>query len=285
MVMSYDITINTGKIKKTVIAVIVIGVVAVLFANAIQIVPAGYRGILLHWSAVDTSNSMNEGLHFVVPFQDQIVPLEVRTLKYEAEATGASKDLQDVRTKVAVNYRVDPNLVHILYKEIGPAYESRIIQPAIFETVKQVTAKYNAAELVTERPLVKSDIESQIKVRLANYNLVSDQISITDFAFSPEFTQSIEQKVVAEQNAQKAVNDLQRIRVEAEQAQAHAIGEANANIAKADGEAKAIAIINDALANNPNYLEWLKTQKWNGELPKVIGGAVPFVEIPMEQSP
>lgn len=283
--MSYEITMNTRKIKTIVIAAIVIGVIAVLFANAIQIVPAGYRGVLLHWSAVDTSRSMNEGLHFVVPFQDQIVSVEVRTLKYEAAAGAASKDLQDVHTNVAVNYRVDPNLVHLLYKEIGPSYESRIIQPAIQETVKQVTAKYNAVELVTERPTVKANIESEIKTRLAVYNLFSDQISITDFAFSPEFTQSIEQKVVAEQNAQKAVNDLQRIRVEAEQAQAHAIGEANANIAKADGEAKAIAIINDALANNPNYLEWLKTQKWNGELPKVTGGAIPFVEIPMENTP
>ena len=283
--MSYEINVNTGKIKIIVVAIIVIAVVAIVGVNAIQIVPAGYRGVLLHWSAVDTSKSMSEGLHFVTPFQDQIVSMEVRTLKYEAEATGASKDLQDVRTKVAVNYRPDANLVHILYKEIGPAYESRIIQPAIFEVVKQVTAKYNAAELVTERPQVKSDIESEIKTRLAAYNLLSDQISITDFAFSPEFTQSIEQKVVAEQNAQKAVNDLQRIKVEAEQAQAHAVGEANANIAKADGEAKAIEIINNALANNPNYLEWLKTQKWDGQLPKVTGGATPFIQIPVEDKP
>lgn len=283
--MSYELNVNTGKLKVLVVAIIAIGVVAVVGVNSIQIVPAGYRGVLLHWSAVDTSRSMNEGLHFVVPFQDVIVPVEIRTLKYEAGVGGASKDLQDVKTTIAVNYRVDPNLVQVLYKEIGPSYEARIIQPAIFETVKQVTARYNAAELVTERPLVKSDIELEIKRRLAVYNLLSDQISVTDFAFSPEFTQSIEQKVVAEQNAQKAVNDLERIKVEAQQNEAHAIGEANANIAKADGEAKAIQIINNALASNPNYLEWLKTQKWNGELPKVTGGAIPFVEIPMEKTP
>lgn len=283
--MSYEVSLDTKKIKIIAGIAILVIISAVMIASSIQIVPAGYRGVLLHWSAVDTTRTMAEGLHFVVPVQDHIVPIEVRTLKYEAEASGASKDLQDVKTTVAVNYRVDPNLVHLLYKEIGPNYESRIIQPAIFETVKQVTAKYNAAELVTERPQVKFDIESEIKLRLAVYNLLSDQISITDFAFSPEFTQSIEQKVVAEQNAQKAVNDLQRIKVEAQQAEAHAIGEANANIAKADGEAKAIQIINDALMNNPQYLEWLKTQKWNGELPKVTSGAIPFVQIPMEETP
>lgn len=283
--MSYEVSLDTKKIKIIAGMAIIVIISAVMIASSIQIVPAGYRGVLLHWSAVDTTRTMAEGLHFVVPIQDHIVPIEVRTLKYEAEASGASKDLQDVKTTVAVNYRVDPNLVHLLYKEIGPNYESRIIQPAIFETVKQVTAKYNAAELVTERPQVKFDIESEIKLRLAVYNLLSDQISITDFAFSPEFTQSIEQKVVAEQNAQKAVNDLQRIKVEAQQAEAQAIGEANANIAKADGEAKAIQIINDALMNNPQYLEWLKTQKWNGELPKVTSGAIPFVQIPMEETP
>lgn len=283
--MSYEITTNNGMIKKLIVLVVLVGVAAVFVTNAVAIVPAGHRGVLLHWSAVDTTKSMNEGLHFVVPFQDKITPVEVRTLKYEADAAGASKDLQDVKSTVAVNYRVDPNLVQILYKEIGPSYESRIIQPAIYETVKQVTARYNAEELVTKREQVKFDIESEIKTRLAKYNLLTDQISITNFAFSAEFTQSIEQKVVAEQNAQKAVNDLQRIRVEAQQAEAHAIGEANANIAKSEGEAKAISIINNALAQNPNYLEWLKTQKWNGELPKVTGGAIPFVEIPMEGAP
>lgn len=290
--MSYEITMNTGKIKIIFIAVIAIAVIAVMGAASVQIVPAGYRGVLLHWSAVDTSQSMSEGLHFVTPFQDQIVPIEVRTLKYEADAGGASKDLQDVKTKVAVNYRVDPNLVQKLYKEIGPSYESRIIQPAIYETVKQVTAKYNAAELVTERPKVKFDIETEIKARLANYDLISDQISITDFAFSPEFTQSIEQKVVAEQNAQKAVNDLQRIKVEAEQVQAQAIG-----------QSKAIETINTALANNPNYLEWMKIENlnkridnlnkqtevmdkhWDGHLPKVTGGASPLIQIPTEETP
>ena len=158
----------------------------------------------------------------------------------------------------------------------------RVIQPAIEETVKQVTANYNAEELITKRPLVKQDIESSIRERLNQFDVVTEVISITDFEFSPLFAQAIEAKVEAEQNALKAENDLRRIEVEARQREANAIGLANANIAEAKGEAEAIGIINKALSENPNYLEWLKTQAWDGKLPLVVGeGGTPFIQIPV----
>lgn len=263
-----------------IIILIIIGVVA--FAS-VKIVDAGYRGVLLHWNAVDlTQPPLDEGLHFVVPFQDDIVQLEVRTLKYDAETRSASKDLQTVETTVTVNYNPDKERIHILYKEIGLDYENRVIQPAIEETVKQVTANYNAEELITKRPLVKSDIENAIRERLNQFNIVTQVISITDFEFSPLFAQAIESKVEAEQKAKKAENDLIRIEVEARQLEAQAEGTAAANIAEARGEAEAIAIINKALAENPNYFEWLKIQAWDGKLPLVVGeGGTPFIQIPV----
>ena len=101
-------------------------------------------------------------------------------------------------------------------------------------------------------------------------------------SFSPLFSQAIESKVEAEQKALKAENDLRRIEVEAKQREANAVGLANANIAEAKGEAEAIAIINKALSENPNYLEWLKTQAWDGQLPLVVGeGGTPFIQIPV----
>ncbi len=97
------------------------------------------------------------------------------------------------------------------------------------------------------------------------------------------FAQAIESKVEAEQKAQKAENDLIRIEVEARQLEAQAEGLAAANIAEARGEAEAIAIINQALSTNPNYLEWLKTQAWDGKLPLVVGeGGTPFISIPVK---
>ncbi|MCA9811536.1 MAG: prohibitin family protein, partial [Nitrosarchaeum sp.] len=257
-----------------------IGMVA--FAS-VKIVDAGHRGVLLHWNAVDLSSPpLDEGLHFVVPFQDDVVDIEVRTLKYEKATRSASKDLQTVETTVTVNYHPDREAVHRLYKNLGLDYEDRVIQPAIEETVKQVTANYNAEALITQRPLVKQDIESSIRDRLDQFDIVTEVISITDFEFSPLFAQAIESKVEAEQNALRAENDLRRIEVEARQREAAAVGAANANIAEAKGEAEAIAIINKALAENPNYLEWLKTQAWDGKLPLVVGeGGTPFIQIPV----
>jgi len=280
------INVPVGAAKA--IAVIVIGliVIGVIAGAAVTIVDAGHRGVLLHWNAVDTSIApLDEGLHFVVPFADSVVQMEVRTMKFIKATSSASKDLQTVSTEVTVNYHPSVESIHYLYKEVGLDYESRIIQPAIEEVVKQVTANYNAEELITKRPLVKSDIEIEIGKRLSEFNIQTDVVSITDFQFSALFAQAIESKVEAEQKAFKAENDLRRIQVEALQSEAIAQGIAKANIAQAQGEAQAIQIINQALASNPWYLEWLKIQAWDGVLPLVVGqDGTPFIQIPTEKS-
>jgi prohibitin 2 len=276
--------VNFNAAKAVLIGIVILILIGVIASASVKIVDSGHRGVLLHWNAVDiTAPPLDEGIHFVVPFQDDVVNIEVRTLKYASEARSASKDLQTVETTVTVNYHPDKEQIHQLYKNLGLDYENRVIQPAIEETVKQVTANYNAEELITKRPLVKADIEFSIRERLNQFYIVTEVISITDFDFSALFSRAIESKVEAEQNALKAENDLRRIEVEAKQREANAIGLANANIAEAKGEAEAIAIINDALSTNPNYLEWLKTQAWDGKLPLVVGeGGTPFIQIPIE---
>ena len=271
-----------GGAKIVLIAIILLIIIGVVASSSVKIVEAGNRGILTHWSAVDLENPpLDEGIHFVIPFQDEVVQMEVRTLKYDTSTRSASKDLQTVQTTVTVNYHPDTERVHYLYKEIGLSYESRVIQPAIDETVKQVSANYNAEELITKRPLVKADIENAIRERLNQFYIDTEVISITDFEFSPLFAKAIESKVEAEQKAQKAENDLIRIEVEARQLEAQAVGLAAANIAEAQGEAEAISVINSALSSNPYYLEWLKTQAWDGKLPLVVGeGGTPFISIP-----
>ena len=277
------VSVNMNAAKGVAIGIIILILIGVVAVASVKIVDSGNRGVVLHWNAVDlTAPPLEEGLHFVVPFQDEVVNIEVRTLKYANDARSASKDLQTVETTVTVNYHPDKEQVHRLYKNLGLDYENRVIQPAIEETVKQVTANYNAEELITKRPLVKADIEASIRDRLNQFDVVTEVISITDFEFSPLFAQAIESKVEAEQKALKAENDLRRIEVEARQREANAIGLANANIAEAKGEAEAIAIINKALSENPNYLEWLKTQAWDGKLPLVVGeGGTPFIQIPV----
>jgi len=278
-----------------VIVPVIIGFIllVVVLAASVKIVEAGHRGVLLSFGAVDTSISLNEGIHFVVPFRDNIIPIEVRTQRITENAASASNDLQDVSTQVALNYHVDPSTAQILYQQIGFDYASRVIAPAIQESVKQISARFNAENLITNRETVKSEIEANIKARLAPYNIVVEALSITEFQFTEQFRRAVEAKVEAEQRALQANNDLRRIEIEAQQAEARAIGEQQANIARAEGvrqaavlqaqgEAEAIAIVEAQLRENPRYLEWLKTQRWDGVLPLVTGGggATPFIEIP-----
>jgi prohibitin 2 len=265
----------------------------VVLSASIKIVEAGNRGVLLHFGAVDTSASLSEGIHFVVPFRDNVIPIEVRTQRITENAASASNDLQDVSTQVALNYHVDPATAQILYQQIGFDYASRVIAPAIQESVKQISARFNAENLITNRETVKSEIESNIKARLAPYNIVVEALSITEFQFTEQFRRAVEAKVEAEQRALQANNDLRRIEIEAQQAEARAVGEQQANIARAEGvrqaavlqaqgEAEAIQIVEAQLRENPRYLEWLKTQRWDGVLPLVTGGtgATPFIELP-----
>ena len=279
---SPKMNVNVGAAKGILIVLFALIVIGVVTAASVQIVDAGHRGVLLHFNAVDTTiPPLEEGLHFVVPFADSVVPMEVRTLLFVKGTSSASKDLQTVTTEVTVNYRPAPESVSTLFKEVGLNYQNRIIAPAVEEVVKQVTANYNAEELITKRPLVKSDIENEITERLNVYNIETEVISITDFQFSQLFSQAIEAKVEAEQKALQAENDLRRIQVEALQAEARSQGIAKGNIAQANGEAEAIKIINQALSQNPAYLEWLKTQAWDGKLPLVVGeGGTPFIQIP-----
>ncbi|MCH8860337.1 MAG: prohibitin family protein, partial [Thaumarchaeota archaeon] len=203
------INVNMGAAKLVMIGIVVLVIIGVVASASVQIVDAGHRGVLLHWNAVDiTQPPLEEGLHFVTPFADSVVNMEVRTLKFVKSTTAASKDLQTVSTEITVNYHPDPNAVNILYKEVGLNYENRVIIPTVEEVVKQVTANYNAEELITKRPLVKADIEADINSRLNEFNIVTEIVSITDFQFSELFARAIEAKVEAEQKAFKAENDL-----------------------------------------------------------------------------
>jgi regulator of protease activity HflC (stomatin/prohibitin superfamily) len=289
--------ISRSSMKVVIPVIVGFIILIVVLAASIKIVEAGNRGVLLKFGAVDTSLSLNEGIHFVVPFRDSVIPIEVRTQKIVEDAASASRDLQDVSTQVALNYHVNPDTAQVLFQQLGFDYANRVIAPAIQESVKQVTARFNAENLITNRETVKSEIESQIKQRLAAYNVEVETISITEFQFSEQFRKAVESKVEAEQRALQANNELRRIEIEAQQAEAKAVGERQANIARAEGvrqanvlqaqgEAEAIKIIDVQLRENPRYLDWLKTQRWDGVLPLVTGGegATPFIQIPTERA-
>ena len=277
----------TGRPNKLVIlaAIVTFAVIIIILSESVVIVQAGHRGVVLYLGAVE-NRVLGEGVHFVIPFAEQVVQLEVRTLKYQAEATAASNDLQQVQTVIALNYHLNPADVNKVYQRLGPDYADRVIAPTIQESVKASVAKYNAEELITKRAIVKDVIASAIRNSLSAKDIVVETIFITDFKFSDAFSSQVEDKVVAFQKYLTELNNLRGIQVVANQTVVQAQAQAKANIAKASGESQAIKIITSQLRQDPQYLQWQAINRWNGQLPFSLGGqgAVPFFQLPQSQS-
>lgn len=270
--------LNITRIVAVAVTVIII---VILVAESIAIVQAGNRGVVLYLGAVE-DRVLGEGLHFIIPFVEQVVQLEVRTQKFQAEASAASKDLQEVQTVIALNYRIDPQQANKIYQLLGVNYGDRVIAPTIQESVKASVAKFNAEELITKRETAKSVIAEAIRSTLASNNIVTENVFITDFKFSQSFADQIEQKVVAFQKFLTEQNNLKTVQVIANQNVVQAEAAARANVAKADGEAQAINIITQQLRSSPEYLQWQAINRWNGQLPYALGGGggVPFFQLP-----
>jgi regulator of protease activity HflC (stomatin/prohibitin superfamily) len=234
------------------------------------IVPAGYRGVKIHLGAV--RGKLSEGFHFIVPFFQNVELMEVRTQKEESQASAASKDLQIVTTTLALNFRVDPDKVDVLFRNVGTQYKARIIDPAVQESIKVVTAQYTAEELIKLRSKVKAEVELDITERLGAYNIIVEPagLSITNFDFSPEFNKAIEQKQVAQQQAEQQRYILQKAELEKQTAITIAQGKSEA--AKLNAEALRVQGGSLVIAR-----EWI--EKWNGTLPAVYGGQGMIIDL------
>jgi prohibitin 2 len=271
---------------KILAAVITFIIIIVILSESVVIVQAGHRGVVLYVGAVE-NKVLGEGLHFIVPFAEQVIQLEVRTLKFQADASAASNDLQEVATVIALNYHIDPNDANIVYQQLGADYADRIIAPTIQESVKASVAKFNAEELITKRETAKAVIAQAIRNTLSARNILVETVFITDFKFSEAFASQIEQKVVAFQKFLTEQNNLRAVQVVANQTVVQAQAQARSNVARAEGESQAIKVITQQLRQDPQYLQWQSINRWNGQLPYSLGGsggggATPFFQLPVQ---
>jgi regulator of protease activity HflC (stomatin/prohibitin superfamily) len=200
-----------------------------------------------------------------VPFVEDIIQMDIKVQKSETDATAASKDLQIVRSKIALNYHIDPERVNTIYRRVGADFKSRVIDPQVQEAVKAISALYTAEELITKRPRVRDDIKEAMAARLREFDILVDEFNILDFAFSDEFNRAIEAKQTAEQNALKAERDLVRIKTEAQQM-----------VTRARAESDSQRLQRETIT--PILLQLRAIEKWNGVLPQVTGGAMPFID-------
>jgi prohibitin 2 len=232
------------------------------------VVNAGERGVRTRFGAV-TGEVLGEGLYWRIPLVESVKKLDVRVQKEEAEADAASKDLQTVSAKVAVNFNVEPRSVAKLYQEVGIRYKENLIAPALQETLKSSTAKFTAEELITKREEVKNVVVISLRDKLAKFGIVVVDFNIVNFDFSKSFNEAIESKVSAEQNALASKNKLEQVKYEAEQ-----------EIARAKGKAESIRVEAQALKDNPEVATLRAIEKWSGNMPTYYGGGtLPFINV------
>lgn len=267
-------TSKGGGFIKTIIFII-IGIVVLSIINPIVIISAGERGVMTTFGKPD-EQVFDPGIHFRIPLAQTMHLMDVRLQKGEGEGDAASKDLQSVHTRIAINYHLNPTQVVNVFKGIGPSTDiaaDRIIIPAAQEAVKAVTARFTAEELISRRTEVRDAIGALLREKMQRHGLVLDEFAIVNFAFSRSFAEAIEAKVKAEQEKLKAERDLQRIEVEAKQ-----------KVASAKAEADALALQRQQVTAELIQLRKMENEreairKWDGKLPQVTGGTVPFIQV------
>lgn len=246
---------------------LVVVVAAVLFIMSMFTVPAGRVGVVTRFGAVN--RVAYPGFGWRIPIVESVKKMDVRTVKNQVDAAAASKDLQVVTAIIAVNYHLDGAYATNVYQSVGMNYDEVLIDPAVQNTFKAVTAKFTAEELITKRSEVSVLAQKALEEEMLTYHIIVENFNIINFDFSPEYNKAIEDKQVAQQSVQTAQQNLARTRVEAE-----------SRVVEAQGQADAQAALKNTGALSPEYLQYLALTKWNGILPIYVGGeTLPFVGI------
>ncbi|YAF94915.1 MAG: prohibitin family protein [Nodularia sp. CChRGM 3473] len=248
------------------------GIVFLILAIMIRpfaVVNAGERGVVMQFGKVQ-DKVLDEGLHPIMPIVTSVKRLNVRVQQNTFKSDAASKDLQTITTELAVNWHIDPLKVNKIFQQVGDEklIIDGIITPAVSEVLKAATAKKTAEEVITKRTELKQEIDSNLKNRLASYGIIIDDVSLVNFAFSPEFSRAIESKQIAEQEAKQAEFIAQK-----------ATQEAQADINRAKGQAEAQRL--QRLTLTPDLLQKQAIEKWDGRFPTVMSGngSLPLINI------
>lgn len=248
------------KIKNSKTILIGLGVLALIaLFTSITTIGTGRIGVVTNFGRV-TGRELDEGISMRIPFGvESVAVYDIKVQKETAPTAAATKDLQDITAEVVLNYHLNRGDVSRMHQMVGMTYKDKLVSPALQEVFKSAAAKYNAGELITDRASLKSDVSTQLRERLEKYGIVVDDVSITDFKFSDSFSKAIEDKQVAQQNAERAKFNL--------------------DAAKTDAEAQRVQ--SETLSDN--YLKKQAIDKWDGKLPEYLGGGTGTVfNIPLQ---
>lgn len=282
-----------NSLKALIPLAIIFALVLTLLSGLVVIVEAGHVGVVKRLGAVQPE-ALKEGMHFKRPFMDVVEQIDVRLTPSHAKSTAASKDLQTVTTEVSVAYSLQSSLAPQTFQKIGDRSKisAALVEPAIQESVKSVTAKFTAEELVTKREMVKQQIQqtlesfinATLKQKELDGSIIIANVAITDFDFSNEFNRAIELKVQAEQQALQARNEkIKRVtQAEASAKERELAADAEAYSTEVQSKARADAIRreSEALKQSPELIQLRAVERWDGVLPRVSGSqAIPLLNL------
>ena len=280
---------------RAVVIVVVVIVLAAIVGSSVVMVPAGHRGVLLTFGKVSPTN-LDEGMHIIMPWQN-VVNMPVMIQKAEVTESTASNDLQEITTKLAVHYRIREDSAWIVYQSMRMDYLHLLVEPVIMEELMATTADWSAEKLITDRPLVVIQLQETLDMRLKVYGIDVMTVNFIDFAFSKEFWDAIERKVVVTQDALTEKNKVEIARFQQQQAIITAEGQYNVTVIRAsadaqhkiiaaEAEARRIMIEASATADaikqitaqmTPEYAQYLYLTQWNGILPSTLLGSIEYM--------
>jgi len=262
---------------QTLLILIVLLILFIVSWGSFALVPAGHRGVVLLWGSVE-KRIMGEGLNFKVPIAENVIKVDVKVQPHPfKEIDASSKEYQMVKMTGMMNFHIDPAYVNDLYQKVGLDFADKVIDPAFNDFVKEVVPTYPIGEILPKREEIRQRAMKKLGDNLSRYHIIVDDIYFANIRFSPEYEKAIEAKQVAQQQVETQRQVLAQREIEAQQKVATSKGEAEAILVVAQGQAKA----NDALSRSisPILVQYKSVEKWNGILPQVSGGAVPFIDL------
>lgn len=251
--------------------VFIIGLMSLI--SACSVVGPGEKGVRITTGHLGTE-TLDSGYYLWVPFFTRVKSVSVRVQKTEDETESATKDIQKVTAKIAVNWHINPITVQMMLQNVGDenAIVENVINPAVAEVLKAATAKMTAEEVLTKRIELKKNIDESLVSRLKTYNVVVDDVSLVNLSFTQEFNHAVESKQIAEQRAKQAEYEALM-----------AVKTAEAEVNRAKGQAEAQRLLKSTIT--AEILQQKAIEKWDGKFPQFLGGngALPFINMDLDK--